>query len=156
MRAAQDLEFAHAPLYTTWQQDGKDAARTGISEKNRAKLLKKKWLKDQPSFLAGPIASGPIVGAAQQFADWLKTVNRNYLALEMEGGSMLAAIYGGADPARSLVLRGISDFGDERKKELDAIGRGGLRRFAMNNATRLLWALMEADVLPRSQETENP
>ena len=45
-----------------------------------------------------------------------------------------------------MMLRGISDFGDKRKKDLDKIGRGGLRRYAMSNAIKLLWHFMEAEL----------
>ena len=76
-------------------------------------------------------------------------INRNYLALEMEGGGMLSSVYGHSDPKSTLILRGISDFGDSRKQELDATGKGVIRRYAMNNATRLLWKLLEANILPR-------
>jgi hypothetical protein len=64
---------------------------------------------------------------------------------------VLAAVYSRADPTRSLILRGISDFGDVRKKKTDAIGAGGLRRYAMRNAVRLLWGLLEAQELPRAE-----
>jgi hypothetical protein len=55
-----------------------------------------------------------------------------------------------------MMLRGISDFGDKRKKELDKIGKGGLRRYAMGNAISLLWQLMEAGILPRRARSVNP
>ncbi len=43
--------------------------------------------------------------------------------------------------------RGISNFGDKRRQELDKIGKGGIRRYAMNNAIALLWTLLEAKIL---------
>ena len=52
-----------------------------------------------------------------------------------------------------LVLRGISDFGDDRKKELDAIGAGDLRRYAMGNAVRFLWGLLDAEERPRADDS---
>ena len=113
-------------------------------------LHEKGWLDDSPAFAVGPIASGPVVAAAKRFVAWVRSTNRNYLGLEMESGGVLAAVYGRTDPTRSLVLRGISDFGDSRKKELDAISAGGLRRYAMRNTVRLLWSLMEAGELPRA------
>ena len=65
---------------------------------------------------------------------------------------MLAAVYSHPDPERTMMLRGISDFGDKRKNDLDEIGKGGLRRYAARNAIRLLWGLMEAGVLPRAEQ----
>ena len=52
------------------------------------------------------------------------------------------------EPARTLIIRGISDYGDKRKKQLDKVGEGALRRYAMRNATRLLFQLLETGVLP--------
>ena len=63
---------------------------------------------------------------------------------------MLLAAQTRTMPKRALAIRGISDLGDDRKKELDAIEDGLLRRYAMRNAVRLLWALMDAEALPRN------
>lgn len=51
-----------------------------------------------------------------------------------------------------LVIRGISDLGDERKRELDRMDGGAIRRLAMRNATRFLWALLDAGILPRPNQ----
>lgn len=56
------------------------------------------------------------------------------------------------DPVRTLVIRGISDLGDERKRELDRTDGGAIRRLAMRNATRFLWALLDAGILPRPNQ----
>lgn len=40
--------------------------------------------------------------------------------------------------------------GDERKKELDGKSNGVLRRWAMNNAVRYLWTLLDVGALPRA------
>jgi nucleoside phosphorylase len=97
----------------------------------------------------GPIASGPILVAATAFAKWLRERNRSYLAVEMEAAGLLAACSERVGPTRSLVLRGISDYADHRKAELDKIQGGALRRYAMQNVISLLWALMQTDSLPR-------
>jgi len=97
------------------------------------------------------VACGPIVGAATAFADWLKQQNRQFLALEMESGGVLAAVFEAADPARMLVLRGVSDYGDERKADLDQTAGGAFRRVAMNNAIGMLDSLLAAGCLPRAE-----
>jgi len=149
VRSAQNLKFAHASIYQKWQEAGRlELAATGPNWK---RLQEKGWLADAPVFVAGAIASGPVVAAAKSFVAWVRSTNRNYLGLEMESGGVLAAVYSRADPTRSLILRGISDFGDVRKKKTDAIGAGGLRRYAMRNAVRLLWGLLEAQELPRAE-----
>ena len=94
------------------------------------------------------------MAAAKSFVRWVKRKDRKCLALDMESGGVLAAIYEKAGPARSLVLRGISDYGDDRKQELDRIGEGGLRRYAMCNAIRLLWRLLGVGALPRAEKRE--
>jgi hypothetical protein len=49
----------------------------------------------------------------------------------------------------ALVIRGISDFGDNRKKELDTIGRGVIRRYAMRNAVRFFLLLAQLGIRPK-------
>ncbi len=149
VRSTQNLKFAHTPIHQAWR----DAGETDLAEAvpQWQKLRDKGWLTAAPAFLAGDIASGPVVAAAAPFVAWVRSVNRKYLGLEMEGGGVLAAVYERADPTRSLILRGVSDFGDARKQELDEIGSGGLRRVAMRNAVRLLWSLLEAGELPRAE-----
>ncbi|MCP4657532.1 MAG: 5'-methylthioadenosine/S-adenosylhomocysteine nucleosidase, partial [bacterium] len=147
VHAAQELAFAHPENHLRRQERGKRDLQESVTPDDFDKLLGN-WMRKQPQFTVGPIASGPVVGAAQQFTNWLKKINRKYLALEMEGGGMLAAVSSRSDPTRSLILRGISDRGDKRKQKLDRIGKGVIRRYAMNNAIRLLWKLIEAEVLP--------
>ena len=148
VRSAQNLEFAYPQLYQAWQKAGcEDLAKTVPQWRQ---LSAKGWLADKPAYLAGAVASGPVVAAASVFVSWVRSTNRKYLGLEMEAGGVLVAVYGRADLTRALVLRGVSDFGDARKKGLDEIGAGGLRRVAMRNAVRLLWNLMEAGMLPRA------
>src|ERR1051325_11185697 len=45
-----------------------------------------------PQGLVGELASGPFLGAADQFRQWLHTLNRQFLALDMEAAGFLAAI----------------------------------------------------------------
>ncbi len=149
VRSAQNLEFAHPQVYQGWQEAGRADLAAAVPQWQE--LCDKGWLDPAPAYVAGAIASGPVVAAAQSFVAWVRSTNRKYLALEMESGGLLAAVYSRADPTRSLVLRGISDFGDARKPELDAIGAGGLRRVAMRNAVRLLWSLLEAGELGRAE-----
>lgn len=148
VRAALELEFADRSRYEAWIEEGRTDLAALVKAEQRDALLAKNSLRNEPQFVAGQVASGPVVAASKKFVKWVKSTNRNYLALEMEGGAMLAAVYSRAQPKQSLMLRGISDFGDQRKRSLDAIGKGGLRRYAMRNATKMLWALMDAGVLP--------
>ena len=143
VREVQDLEFAHPQLYQEWQEEAQKRKEADLNPEP----LQEQWIRKNPQFVTGAIASSSVVGAAQSFTEWLKQSNRNYLAIEMEGAGMLSAVYSHADPKKTLILRGVSDFADERKQELDGIGTGEIRRYAMNNAISLLWKLIEAGIL---------
>ncbi|HTN87718.1 MAG TPA: hypothetical protein VL242_28755, partial [Sorangium sp.] len=121
-----------------------------VPEAKRGQLHRKELVRERPDLMVGAIACGDTVGAAEAFGSALKRQrNRNLMALEMESGGLLAAVHAKADLSRTLVIRGISDCSDERKKELDRIGAGALRRYAMGNAIELLWQLLELGALPR-------
>lgn len=139
---AQNIEFAHKAAFSCWESVASKSI-SAMPEKQRNDLLAKGLIRPKPVIEEGHIASGPIVGASQSFIAWLKTqADRSFLALEMESAGGALALYEGASTARHLVIRGISDYGDERKKDLDAIGNGGIRTLAMENATRLLLELI--------------
>jgi len=151
LHGARNLKFAHKTLFDTWETDGNADLLRHVPGEHFQALLEKDMIRDTPVFFDGPIASGPIVASSDEFVAWLKSINRTYLAVEMEGGGVLAAASSHVDPASTMILRGISDFGDQRKKELDRIGRGGLRAYAMSNAVRMLWSLLGAGLVPPPQ-----
>ena len=117
-------------------------------------MLTKGLLDPMPKLHIGPIASGPVVVTSKEFISWVKTQNRQFLALEMEGGGALAAVYSVAEPSHTMMLRGISDFGDDRKRKFDNLGGGGIRQYAMRNVIGLLWNLMAIETFPYSKESE--
>ena len=91
------------------------------------------------------------MGAASAFVRWLRARDRKYLAVEMEAAGLMAAGYKQAVAARTLVLRGVSDIADERKAALEDQSTGALRRYAVRNAIRLLWSLLDAGLLARHE-----
>ena len=96
-----------------------------------------------PGIHTGHIASGPIVGATNQFVQWLKEKrDRKLVALEMESVGVMNAAHKRAYQFTNY-SRNFSDYSDERKTKLDEISGGALRRYAMNNALALLWVLMD-------------
>ena len=106
----------------------------------------------EPSIHVGPVATGDLRVAARAFADWIKEANRKFVALEMEAaGAALAAYHN--DSADLLVVRGISDYADELKSELDA-GQGAAgvedawRRYAVRNAIEYLVLLLSSSGFP--------
>lgn len=148
VNAAHHLPFSHAGLYEQWQYAG--AEELGSLAKSPSALVEAGLVRPAPRLELGHLASGPVVGSAKSFAEWLRTRDRKYLALEMEAAGVMAALYERAGDSMGLVLRGISDYTDERKAQLDALGGGALRRLAVRNAISLLVTLMRAGALPRA------
>jgi len=145
----ENLEFGHQSAFAEWRAlCASTLEREGLRLDDQPSGLP---LRPQPSIHEGHLASGPIVSASANFGDWLKRRDRSYLALEMESGGVLMATYHKEQAPRTLVVRGISDFGDARKGDLDRVASGGIRRWAMNNAIALVWALMSAGLLPRER-----
>jgi hypothetical protein len=83
-----------------------------------------------------------VVGAAKAFTDELLEIDRKFLALDMEAAGVVKAASDRLNPVRVLVVRGISDFADERKKEIDNQGKGAWRRLGVRNATSFCVSLL--------------
>jgi nucleoside phosphorylase len=149
VRAAQNLEFAYPSQFAHWSAEAAAARDRLVPATAQGELQQAGLLRAQARFETGHIACGSTVGATPGFTNWLKLRDRKYLALEMEVVGMLAAVYERVEQRRTLVLRGISDFADERKAQLDRVQGGALRTLAMHNAVQLLWALLEAGLLAR-------
>lgn len=96
--------------------------------------------------VAGPVACGPVVGAAGAFQDWLLGWKRDLVALDMEtsGVATASAALGTLRRIRFLALRGISDLADEDKAKLEQSTAGGARRLAMRTALEVLLLLLDS------------
>jgi len=151
----RNFEFVHSNTFHSWQQHSAKQIATLLTQDILDKLISEELIRNQPNLIDGDVASGPVVGAAKSFKDWLKTRNRKYIALEMEAAGLMAAVSEKADPRMTLVLRGISDKGDEKKKNLDHINSGFFRRYAMINATRLFLYFMDKEVF-RNAISDSP
>ena len=110
-------------------------------------------IRNKPSVHASPIASSPFVIGTSDFSQWLTKRNRKLVAVEIEAAGVVRVAHNLPRPIEVLVVRGISDFADERKQELDMMDGGALRKYAMLSASRfleMLFALPEffyADLL---------
>ncbi len=150
VEACKNYEFACHHEYLLWQEQCPQFLATIMPNDQIDALTKNNLLRVSPELKTGHMASGPTVGSSIHFKNWLKARDRSYLALDMETGGVLWAIYDAARSTDSIALRGISDFADERKKDLDNIGNGTVRQYAMHNALQVLWGLMKKGILPRS------
>ncbi len=146
---AENFEFVHAKAFEKFKIESLDRRSSmggegGIMED----LVKRELFRSEATVLVGHVASGPAVSASEKFVGWLKnTRDRKYIAVEMESfGVLLACARRGND---TFVIRGISDFGDERKKQLDNVEGGSFRTLALEEAISFLGRLIEAGVFKR-------
>ncbi|GFE67001.1 phosphorylase family protein [Litoreibacter roseus] len=110
----------------------------------------KAWITEgevsqSPNAVVGPFAVGPLVGKAESFKLFLKGTDKNVLAIDMESGYVGDAIENMNRRTRPdfIAIRSVSDTGDQRKKEFDAVGSGAFRQWAMNNIVSILQKFIE-------------
>jgi nucleoside phosphorylase len=143
----RNFEFQHTDVYNSWRDR---SAERFAKLPATAQALSDKVVRSRPELIDGHLACGPVVGASGNFASWLQTRDRNIRALEMEsGGTMISAHL--SPGTIGMVVRGISDLGDDRKSQLDNIGDGCLRTYAMETALDLLWSIMNVGLLPHAR-----
>ena len=113
--------------YVEWQERSSDTAlRIGLPNAIRNMQVH-----------IGPVACGP-VSASKAFNDKLKSLHRKVIAIETESGGIFSKVSARGIPA--IAIRGISDFADDQKAELEKRSKGGARKLAMLNAVSLLQA----------------
>lgn len=149
LSAFQNFKYAHRDGYDRWVAACAKNLDDLLSPEERDRLISQGLLEPQAKHHVVHLASGPLVVISPAFIKQLHERDRAYKAIDMESGGVIISSHKRDIPVRTLVLRGISDRGDERKAEVDAMGKGALRRYAMRNATEMLWALLEEGVLPR-------
>ena len=138
------FEFADKDLYNAWRNQVKDFLNSlGLSPEQLA------LANDFPEIKIGHIASGDIVGASEDYAVELLRIDRKLLAIEMEAAGVAQAAHGRREPIPIMVVRGISDFADERKKELDSVGDGVWRKYAMYSASAFVLNLLKTKSFQR-------
>lgn len=145
-----NLEFARPDVFAGWRAACEAAAASKPeSARPRAAALRSKWIREAPAVIRAHLASGPVLAASEAFSSWVRQRDGLLKALEMEAAGMMLAAHHQGEPTPTLVLRGISDFGDARKAKTDRASGGAFRYLAMAHATLLLWALMRGGILPR-------
>lgn len=103
-----------------------------------------KVLADIPTIIDGPFVAGaPVVKSTNYKRDVLASVDRNFIALDMESAFVAAALNNFESPPQFFAIRAISDPATGEKERFDAIGDGILRRWAVNNIRVTLKALLE-------------
>jgi nucleoside phosphorylase len=147
----RNFKYAYGNGYRRWLAACEKNLGDLLTPEERNRLIGQGLLEPQAKHHVVHLASGPLVVTSPAFVKQLHERDRAYKALDMESGGVVMSSHRRDIPVRTLVLRGISDRGDARKAEVDAVGKGALRRYAMRNATELLWALLEEGGLPRHE-----
>lgn len=137
----QNFETRWQAAHENWRLKAQERSSALFPEELRQKLnpLISRW--DNKIFVGDDriLASGPSVGKGKAFAEWLKTkVDRKFAALEMETAGVYDAAWLRTPPPRVIAIRGISDFGDHRKRQLEDAAKESFRQLAMRNALALL------------------
>ncbi|HBP21791.1 MAG TPA: hypothetical protein DEA08_28905 [Planctomycetes bacterium] len=145
----RNLEFAHSHQKQAWESSCVSSLERLVDQATALDLVKRGLISKVPAYEVGHLASGPVVAGTVDFVAWLKKRDRKYLAIEMEAAGVVLAGFSTGTP--TVVLRGISDLADSRKADLDAVGGGALRRYAMRNALHLLWGLMSSGIVARPE-----
>jgi nucleoside phosphorylase len=126
--------------------------------------------RGEPVYHVLPIASGDLVVADPAFRNWLLSHDRKRAVIEMEGAGAARAVTEYDRDVALLVLRGISDFADEKKSALDSAGSdsagsdsagsgpagGAWRRYAAQNAIELLFAFLASPSFPWRSAPRRP
>lgn len=144
---AKSLKINRTVVYSQWQ----DRSFSFVQEKKNhhssfdAEL--ENYCTDAPALYVGSVASGNQVTASRRAVDDLKKVDRNILAVDMESAGVARACAKREVALPFMVIRGISDFSDHRKKILDDIEAGSekgiFRQWAMFSAVQLLRRFLE-------------
>lgn len=147
-RFVQHIPFKHNTNYHDWQKSCATDA-TVLLKNHYLNLYEKKLIENVPTVITGHLATGPFVSRHEGVGQWL-TANkdRKLVGIEMEAGGVLAAILEEFPDGRALIIRGISDFADSSKSDLDNIEQEALKKLAVGNALRFLWLLMNLEALP--------
>lgn len=143
---AKNIKYTNANMYTSWASKCISELNSIIESTALDKLFSDNIIRSAPFIETGRVASGPIVGSSTNFVKWLKSKrDRKYLALEMESVGVVTAAYGRS--VDSIVIRGISDYCDKRKRNLDRLFSGALRKYAMNNALDYMLLLLNKGLI---------
>lgn len=143
-RVLEHYERTYSESWQRWVDASLRMIEDEVNRSNVEYLEAQLLLALPPRKVSGPVVTGPWVGASKELKQWLKNNgNRNYLAMDTESWGVLNGARSYSPELRTLVIRGISDPADERKKKLEGINGGALRKWSMANASRLFASFIE-------------
>ncbi|KKN40407.1 hypothetical protein LCGC14_0733610 [marine sediment metagenome] len=104
----------------------------------------KRFINIKPKYYVGKHASGDTVSASKAFIDEIKAVDRNIISIDMESAGIYYVTSEFTKPIPTLMIRGITDLADDKKKDFDKIQGGIFRRYAMWNVVKFFLTLISA------------
>jgi len=148
LNRAQFFQINHSTEHRNWSRREKRRWKSLVSEAmlNRLKSAGID-LRGHSRLLSGDdkiLGSGPAVSKGVAFARWIRASARKTEAVEMESAGVLDAAFIRTPAPRVLVIRGISDYGDDRKNLIEAASKGAFRELAIDNATDYLMSAIRA------------
>jgi nucleoside phosphorylase len=146
-----NFSLNHQDKFSTWETKSEGAYKAQITEEIDTKLKTEKiGLHPKAKLVVGDdrsLASGPIVGKGEAFAEFIKAkVDRKAAAIEMESAGVYASAETLITPPRMLAIRGISDLASDKKAILEKIVGPSLRKICMQNAVSLLELAIKEDL----------
>ena len=133
------FERTHRIEWLNWRNNTVASMTGAITSVERAQLENDFLIALPIKVAVGPIVTEPWVGSSEALKVWLKRhANRNFLCMDTESWGVLHGARSYSPELKTLVVRGISDPADERKKKLDNLKDGALRRWAVSNGAQLL------------------
>jgi nucleoside phosphorylase len=138
----QNFSRGRNPRYEAWQNSARELRSTLIATETEAALTNAGLkLRGVCKLYAGDdlkLASGPAVGKGKAFTEWIKRdVDRKVAAMEMETAGVYDASLVHAPAPRTIAIRGISDYADERKEKIETTAQGVFRALSAQNAVAL-------------------
>lgn len=109
----------------------------GILPEQLTRLIDEKLTHPKPRLHFGHIACGPFVSKSKDFKSILSNRDRNLLAIDMESAGVAMSMNEKYPDIPYLVIKGISDPGDARKKTIDELFHGENRSWATRNAFKV-------------------
>ena len=133
--AVRHFEYSYPECFNSWQTAVADDF-SALDARNKETVCSL-----PPKLHIGPIASGNIVAASTAFLEEVRRINRKFVAIDMEAAGVAFAATERTHRVPWLVLRGISDRGDEYKTDLDNQNQVW-RRYSVRNAVSFLLGLL--------------
>jgi nucleoside phosphorylase len=145
----RSISHNHPNEWAIWQDQCTGNATLTLPSELYDETIRNNLMHPKGCLLAEELnlASGELLGKSDLFVSWLREHDRKFAAIDMEscGAFEISDIAGSTGP-RVLALRGISDFADKRKADIENKYGKSMRKIATENATNFLLTAIQLKV----------